>query len=48
MTEQWIIGGKCEACWAENHGEGCDWAMCGCSCHDEDDDDYWQDRDDDG
>ena len=33
-----VVGGKCGWCWAQNRHEGCDWAMCGCSCHDDDDD----------
>jgi len=39
MTD-YVIAGKCERCWAENAGDGCDWAMCGCSCHDDDDLDW--------
>jgi len=33
----YIYGGKCEECWAQNDGEGCDWASCGCWCHEDDD-----------
>jgi hypothetical protein len=36
------VAGKCESCWAENDGEGCDWASCGCDCHD---DDHYEDWD---
>ena len=35
LEDDRIVAGKCEACWAENNGEGCDWAMCGCACHDD-------------
>ena len=35
LEDDRIVAGKCEACWAENDGEGCDWAMCGCACHDD-------------
>ena len=37
LEDDRIVAGKCETCWAENDGEGCDWAMCGCACHDEED-----------
>lgn len=40
MGDELIIAGKCEQCWAENGGEGCDWAACGCACHDDDDLDW--------
>ena len=42
----WIVSGKCEWCWAQNRGEGCDWADCGCSCHDDDDLDWHDDLED--
>ena len=35
------IAGKCQECWTQNQGEGCDWAACECTCHDDEDDLDW-------